>query len=341
MQQAIADRACRSAAAHRRSRSLSSPARRRLTCSRSRDAAQHDLDTGPRRRARWPAMQCTLHQRVAMHADEACAEFLLERAQRILDQVAAAGVAHGGVFLVGGEVVARRPAASAAPVARAAPPGACAPRSRRSRAATRASCVPARRAARSSAAARRLGPHRLEQVADGLRLEGLDRIGVVGGREDDRRGLGQQCHVPRRLQSVHAGHAHVEQHDVGLQLAGQAQRLVAVARPRRRPRRRRARRAARRRRSRAGASSSTMSTRWLTPAAGAAASTCGKRSRTTYSSPWRPASTSARPAYMQLQALADVRRAPCVAGVRGVRSASGSGLRTVSRSCRRRARRSP
>jgi len=42
-------------------------------------------------------------ERVAMDAREARAEFVLERAQRVFDQVLAAGVTHRRVFLFGDE----------------------------------------------------------------------------------------------------------------------------------------------------------------------------------------------------------------------------------------------
>ena len=56
--------------------------------------------------------------------------------------------------------------------------------------------------------------HRLQQVAHGVRLEGLDRVLIEGGGEDDRRRLLQHVQVARGLQAVHARHAHVEQHHV-------------------------------------------------------------------------------------------------------------------------------
>ncbi|MNY31862.1 hypothetical protein D3C86_1660420 [compost metagenome] len=75
----------------------------------------------------------------------------------------------------------------------------------------------------------RLGAHRLDQVADRADLEGLEGEFVVGGAEDHRR-RGFALAQPRRhLQSVQAGHANVQQHDVRPEAVDQAQRLFAVA----------------------------------------------------------------------------------------------------------------
>src|SRR5262249_25425953 len=73
-----------------------------------------------------------------------------------------------------------------------------------------------------------LRPHGLQQVADRLRLEGLDGVGVVGGREHHRRWRFEQREMARRLEPVHPGHANVEQHHVRMQLARQAHGLLAV-----------------------------------------------------------------------------------------------------------------
>ena len=82
-------------------RSRSSPAMRRLTCS---GASQ------PRSRTKYcPSALRSIrsrshaHQRVAMDAHEGRAELLLERPQRVLDEILALQVPHGRVLLVGEE----------------------------------------------------------------------------------------------------------------------------------------------------------------------------------------------------------------------------------------------
>ena len=113
-------------------------------------------------------------------------------------------------------------------------------------------CVRAGRAARCSAirSELRLGEargvpdrlrelllaHGLEQVADGLGLEGLDRVLVVGGREDHRGRILEHVEVARDLDAVHARHADVEQHDVGIELAHRPRAPPRRCPPRRRPR---------------------------------------------------------------------------------------------------------
>ena len=140
-----------------------------------------------------------------------------------------------------------------------------------------------------------LGAHGLEQVADGLRFESLDGVGVVGGREHHRRRRFEQRQVARRLESIHAGHAHIEQHHIGLEFAREPHRLFAVGRNARdldvaefieQP-------------------PEPLACRRLivddehalvhSDEVRVASSTYGKRSRTMYSSPMRLASTEERP----------------------------------------------
>ena len=74
-----------------------------------------------------------------------------------------------------------------------------------------------------------LGLDRLEHVIDRLEIESLDRIIVMRGDEYDRwpvRFPGQRLGY---RDSVHLGHGHVEQHQIGLERPDQAQRLRPVA----------------------------------------------------------------------------------------------------------------
>jgi hypothetical protein len=75
-----------------------------------------------------------------------------------------------------------------------------------------------------------LASHGLQQVAHRLRLEGLERVLVVGGGEDHRRRLVEGAQVAGRLDAVHARHADVEQHHVGREALAERDRLVAVRR---------------------------------------------------------------------------------------------------------------
>ena len=68
----------------------------------------------------------------------------------------------------------------------------------------------------------------LEDVVDGLEVEGLDGEALVGGDEHDERRLGEPGEQPGEVESVEAGHVDVEEDDVdrlgsvgsGLQGAG-------------------------------------------------------------------------------------------------------------------------
>jgi hypothetical protein len=70
--------------------------------------------------------------------------------------------------------------------------------------------------------------YRLQQVPDGFGLERLHGVLIVCGGEDDGRRIFQRVDVPRDLDAGEAGHAHIEQHHVGTQLAAGSQRLFAV-----------------------------------------------------------------------------------------------------------------
>jgi hypothetical protein len=72
---------------------------------------------------------------------------------------------------------------------------------------------------------------RLDDVVGGAELHGLDdRRGALATREHDDLQLGPRgLQVPQGLEAVHAGHHHVEQHDVGgLALPHRGQELVSA-----------------------------------------------------------------------------------------------------------------
>ena len=69
-----------------------------------------------------------------------------------------------------------------------------------------------------------------QQIVHCVRLDGFQRMTVVGGGEDDRRRTQGSSQVPRHLYAVHARHANVQQHDVRYRLLDEAQRVGAVIR---------------------------------------------------------------------------------------------------------------
>ena len=69
--------------------------------------------------------------------------------------------------------------------------------------------------------------HRLHQVVERAVLEGLHRVLVEGGDEDQMRATTDQA---RGLDAGQARHVHVEEADVGLQRFEAFDRLAAVAR---------------------------------------------------------------------------------------------------------------
>ena len=73
------------------------------------------------------------------------------------------------------------------------------------------------------------GRHGFEQVVDCAMLEGVDRVLVVGGGEDDVAAVEQ---LARRFDAAHAGHADVEKGDLRLVARGQFHRFDAVRRHR-------------------------------------------------------------------------------------------------------------
>lgn len=66
---------------------------------------------------------------------------------------------------------------------------------------------------------------RLEQVIDRAKVEGLDRMAVIGGREDHAAVAGTG---PRHLEAAPAGHPDVEEGEVRAQVGDRRERFVAV-----------------------------------------------------------------------------------------------------------------
>ena len=77
-----------------------------------------------------------------------------------------------------------------------------------------------------------VGRHVLQQEAARAGAQAGERVLVeVEGRQDDHaRAEAPADDLRGRLDAVHARHAHVHQHDVGIELGGQAHGLAAVAR---------------------------------------------------------------------------------------------------------------
>jgi hypothetical protein len=158
-----------------------------------------------------PADRRACDQAIAVDAHELGGEFLLQAGERFLQQVLPRGRAHGDVLqlrleeqdLVGWNQVDATAFVHAEVGAR--------PRTQL------AQHVLAHRRDRACTHQRIRqpgGPDRLEQVVDGVDLERLDRVGVVGRGEDHRRRVGHALQVLRDLDAVDARHAHVEQHDI-------------------------------------------------------------------------------------------------------------------------------
>jgi hypothetical protein len=78
--------------------------------------------------------------------------------------------------------------------------------------------------------AQTLAANRLEQIVHRGKIEGADRVLVVGGDENDRRWLRSAHQLQRELQAVHARHANVDQGHVDAHGVDLLQRLDAVAR---------------------------------------------------------------------------------------------------------------
>ena len=70
---------------------------------------------------------------------------------------------------------------------------------------------------------------RLHHIVDGGQFEGLERVPVVRRDEDCRRHLGR-THCADDIQSVHAGHLHVEEDEIGPERADRPHRRRAVRR---------------------------------------------------------------------------------------------------------------
>ena len=164
-----------------------------------------------------------------MDANEIRRELERERAQGLVDEVAAAAVANRHVLLVRGEVVdvvdRYQPQVLAQPRTDLRPatsePGALRDPEQL-------------RHGETSRLADRLGEllatHGFQQVPDRLGLEGLEGVLVVCGREDHRGWLLEHGEMPRGLDPVHARHADVEQDHVGIELLTEPERLQPVGR---------------------------------------------------------------------------------------------------------------
>jgi trehalose 6-phosphate phosphatase len=71
---------------------------------------------------------------------------------------------------------------------------------------------------------------RLQEVVERLDRERVDRVLGVRGHEDDCRRVALFVDVRRRLEPGDAGHLHVEEHDVVVEIAGQLERLGSARR---------------------------------------------------------------------------------------------------------------
>ena len=74
-----------------------------------------------------------------------------------------------------------------------------------------------------------LRTHRLQQVVERVEVEGLHRVIVVGGGEDDRRRLLEGAEMAGQLDAVHARHADVGEHDIDRVCAQELERHQPVA----------------------------------------------------------------------------------------------------------------
>ena len=175
------------------------------------------------------------NEHAAMRAHEVARELFLELFQRLVEQILAARMPHGDVFLVRFEVANVLHRNQLQLVAHAH--GHVLPR--RQRLLGRAQPMQLR-----SAETRRvlqcflepLATHRLQQVAHGLRFECLERVLVVRRREHDRRRVLERAEMACDFDACHSRHADVEQHDGRVQLARPARAHPSRSRTRR-PRR--------------------------------------------------------------------------------------------------------
>ena len=161
-----------------------------------------------------------------MDAHKLAGEFLLQRNQRLLDEVLAAARAYGDVFLLGAQehdVAHRHQQDAVALDDRQVFP--------RRDGGARQLLAPRGGGSRSFFQRGResLGAHRLEQIVERVQLEGLDGMPVVRGDEDDARRLLERSEVARHLEPAHAGHLDVEQQDLRAARRNALHRLEAVA----------------------------------------------------------------------------------------------------------------
>src|SRR5690606_6215175 len=185
---------------------------------------QHDLDAAVVRAAQGLDLRYR-DQRAAMDAHECVGKFLLQRLQGVVQEVLSAAVPRAHVLLVGEEVIHVVDRDAPQLTARAG-----------------RNVIAARRAGHPGehgvAEARRLLQRALEplaadgfqHVADRARVERLDRIFVIGRREDHGRGLLELVQVACRLDTADSRHADVEQHDVRKELRAELHGLLPVLR---------------------------------------------------------------------------------------------------------------
>src|SRR5690349_5943420 len=265
-----------------------------------------------------------VHERVAVNAHEARCELFLQRLQRVFDEVFALLVFDRRVLLIGLEAVDvfdRNQFESVAPA------NADMRALRRDvggdshllELRTRQAFGLCQRGAQF------LRTYRLQQVGHGFRIERLECVFVEGGGEDHRRRRDQGREMSGHFETIDAGHANVQQHDVRRQPVDHVDGLLSVARLARDLEfaglhDQRAKALARRR--------LVVDDEYAQAHAPGTEGVNGNRSVTMYSSSKRPAFTVARSPYMRSSRslmFASARRFPS----RIVRLAAGRGLRTT------------
>ena len=74
-----------------------------------------------------------------------------------------------------------------------------------------------------------LGAHRLQQVVDGIEVECLHRVVVVGGDENDGGRVLESAEMAGQFDAIHARHADVGKDDIDRAFANELERRDAVA----------------------------------------------------------------------------------------------------------------
>ena len=166
-------------------------------------------------------------QGVAVDAQEALAELLLQIHQRILDQVFLARRARHDVLRIGDEIhdVGHRHQADVAAHVHA---DVGARRRLLARLVHFLELLHGELARLGERVRQPVLADRLQQIIHGVDLERVERVLVVGGGEDHARRVLHAHQVHGRLEAVHARHADVHQQHVGVELGGHFHRLGAV-----------------------------------------------------------------------------------------------------------------